>query len=182
MVVVVFSYNKVLLNVKRLFFFIYTVTIRSFLIFTPVYQLDTLRSITFIVSLVVSEMIKQLVQMHESLILKLRIEWLSLGGYVFLRYRFIVSNKINVKMGQKVVIQYAKLPNLIVLDSCSSSCFPLLLHSVCYTILSVLSPPSLIPPPAPFPLPSILHKQLTWTDQLWFIQAGTSYCFWSSAV
>ena len=54
MVVVVFSYNKVLLNVKRLFFFIYTVTIRSFLIFTPVYQLDTLRSITFIVSFVVS--------------------------------------------------------------------------------------------------------------------------------
>ena len=47
-----------------LFFFIYTVTIGSFLIFTPVYQLDTLRSITFIVSLVVSEMIKQLVQMH----------------------------------------------------------------------------------------------------------------------
>ena len=32
MVVVVFSYDKVLLNVKRLFFFIYTVTIRSFLI------------------------------------------------------------------------------------------------------------------------------------------------------
>ena len=56
MVVVVFSYNKVLLNVKRLFFFIYAVTIRSFLIFTPVYQLDrvTLRSITFIVSFVVS--------------------------------------------------------------------------------------------------------------------------------
>ena len=53
MVVVVFSYNKVLLNVKRLFFLIYTVTIRSFLIFTPVYQLDTLRSIAFIVSFVV---------------------------------------------------------------------------------------------------------------------------------
>ena len=85
-------------------------------------------------------------------------------------------------MGQIVVIQYAKLPNLIVLDSCSSSCFPLLLHSVCYTILSVLSPHlSNTPPHAPFPLPSILHKQLTWTDQLWFIQAGTSYCFWSSA-
>ena len=33
------------------------------------------------------------------------------------------------------------------------------------------------------PLPSILilHKQLTWTDQLWFIQAGSSYCLWSSA-
>ena len=74
MVVVVFSYNKVLLNIKRLFFFIYNVTIRSFLIFTLVYQLDTLRSITFIVSFVVSEMINQLVQMHESLILKLRIE------------------------------------------------------------------------------------------------------------
>ena len=74
MVVVVFSYNKVLLNIKRLFFFIYNITIRSFLIFTPVYQLDTLRSITFIVSFVVSEMINQLVQMHESLILKLRIE------------------------------------------------------------------------------------------------------------
>ena len=46
MVVVVFSYNKVLLNVERLFFFIYAVTIRSFFIFTPVYQLDsvTLRS------------------------------------------------------------------------------------------------------------------------------------------
>ena len=33
------------------------------------------------------------------------------------------------------------------------------------------------------PLPSILilHKQLTWTDQFWFIQAGSSYCLWSSA-
>ena len=42
-------------------------------------------------------------------------------------------------MGQIVVIQYAKLPNVNVLDSCSSSCFPLLPHSVCYTILSVLN-------------------------------------------
>ena len=35
----------------------------------------------------------------------------------------------------------------------------------------------------PLPLSSILirHKQLTWTDQLRFIQAGNSYCFWSSA-
>ena len=64
---------------------------------------------------------------------------------MFLQYRFIVSNKINVKMGQVVVIQYAKLPNLIVFDSCRSSCFPLLLHSVCYTILSVLSPSTLWP-------------------------------------
>ena len=90
-------------------------------------------------------MINQFVQMHETVILKLRIEGLSLGGYVFFQYRFIVSNQINVKMGQIIVIQYAKLPNLIVLESYSSSCFPLLLHSVCYTILSVLSPSPLWP-------------------------------------
>ena len=57
-------------------------------------------------------------------------------------------------MGQIVVIEYAKLPNVNVLDSCSSSCFPLLLHSVCYTILSVLSPPlSNTRPPRPLPPP-----------------------------
>ena len=45
----------------------------------------------------------------------------------------------------------------------------------------LISPPLLSIKPHPLPLPSILHKQLTWTDQLWLIQAGNSYCFWSSA-
>ena len=39
----------------------------------------------------------------------------------------------------------------------------------------LISYPSLLSPPPPSP--SILHKQLTWTDQLWFIQVGNSYCF-----
>ena len=42
-------------------------------------------------------------------------------------------------------------------------------------------PPLSIKPPLPLPFILILHKQLTWTDQLWFIQAGNSHCFWSSA-
>ena len=71
-----------------------------------------------------------------------------------------------------------------------------------HTVNPLKSPPSLIspppfseeesrqapPPPHPsikphLPLPTILilHKQLTRTDQLWFIQAGSSYWFWSSA-
>ena len=47
----------------------------------------------------------------------------------------------------------------------------------------VNKPPSLLSPPPPLPLPSILilHKQLMWTDQLFFIQVGNSYCLWSSA-
>ena len=70
-----------------------------------------------------------------------------------------------------------------------------------HTVNPLLSPPSLIshpfqgrkvnkspsllsPPPPSLPLPSIfiLCKQLSWTDRLWFIQAGNSYCFWSLAV
>ena len=45
----------------------------------------------------------------------------------------------------------------------------------------VNKPPVSIKSP-PLPLPSIrsLQKQLTCTEQLWFIQAGNSYCFWSS--
>ena len=39
----------------------------------------------------------------------------------------------------------------------------------------LISHPSLLSPPPSSP--SILHKQLTWTDQLWFIQVGNSYCF-----
>ena len=42
-------------------------------------------------------------------------------------------------------------------------------------------PPPSIKPHLPLPTILILHKQLTWTDQLWFIQAGNSYWFWSSA-
>ena len=42
-------------------------------------------------------------------------------------------------------------------------------------------PPPSIKPPLPLPTILILHKQLTWTVQLWFIQAGNSYWFWSSA-
>ena len=45
-------------------------------------------------------------------------------------YNINLLYQINLKMGQIVVIQYAKLPNVNVLDSCCSSCFPLLLHSV----------------------------------------------------
>ena len=44
---------------------------------------------------------------------------------------------------------------------------------------SSIRPPSLISHPLPSIL--ILHKQLTCTDQLWFIQAGNSCCFWSPA-
>ena len=47
----------------------------------------------------------------------------------------------------------------------------------------VNKPPLSIKPPPPLPLPSILilQEQLTWTDLLWFIQAGNSCWFWSSA-
>ena len=44
-----------------------------------------------------------------------------------------------------------------------------------------MSPASLLRPPLLFLSILILHKKLTWTDQLWFIQAGDSYCFWSLA-
>ena len=51
--------------------------------------------------------------------------------------------------------------------------------------LSNRPPLSIKPPPPPPPiLILIYHKKnqrLTWTDQLCFIQAGSSYCFWSSA-
>ena len=63
--------------------------------------------------------------------------------------------------------------------------------SFCYYRKSSIKPPlfrgrKLIRPSPPFPLPSILvlrkqQTKLTWTDHLWFIQAGNSYCFWSSA-
>ena len=42
-------------------------------------------------------------------------------------------------------------------------------------------PPHSIKPHLPLSTILILHKQLTWTDQWWFIQAGNSYWFWSSA-
>ena len=39
-----------------------------------------------------------------------------------------------------------------------------------------MSPASLLRPPLLFLSILILHKKLTRTDQLWFIQAGDSYC------
>ena len=56
-----------------------------------------------------------------------------------------------------------------------------------FRVGKLISRPSLLspPPPSPSPFPQSLFftkkLQLTWTDQLWFIQAGNSYCFWSSA-
>ena len=73
-------------------------------------------------------MINQLVQMHENSILNLELDDCHEGVMCF--YNINLLYQINLKMGQIVVIQYAKLPNVNVLDSCCSSCFPLLLHSV----------------------------------------------------
>ena len=49
--------------------------------------------------------------------------------------------------------------------------------------VSIITINPLLSPPPPLHVPSILilYKKLKWTDRLWFIQAGNSYCFWSSA-
>ena len=77
------------------------------------------------------------------------------------------------------------VPNLLKSRTCWWS--PTVPSRKKFTVNPLLSPPppfqrrKVNKPPLPLSSILILHKQLTWTDQLWFIQAGNSYCFWSSA-
>ena len=87
--------------------------------------------------------------------------------------RYFKSHYISIDLdGPLAREEFANLKKSVPLFSKTPSLDITNIHYNLLTVNPLLTPLSSI---------LILHRQLTWTDQFWFIQAGSSYCLWSSA-